>query len=246
MKKISLLENEYVAVLPEGTKHFSYGGNQDWITHHPVIQKNGCGLIAAADVLLYLTKQSREKPGGVRISGEKYRQYVEGLFFHPFPVFPRLGLSGIFLMEGMNAEFRRRKLPFRAFWGVRPSRMKGEIIRMLAEDLPVIFSFGPSLIGRRGSLRLFTPGERTFRNVQNHYVVATGIRILKNAGGQDTCTLTVSSWGRKYEVDLAEWLRYIRKYSNPLFSNLLSIRRISGNTDKKLSKETIVKNYSRS
>ena len=48
-----------------------------------------------------------------------------------------------------------------------------------------------------------------------HYVTITNMTKDK---------LAVSSWGKKFDIDKAEYEKYMKRTSNPLFSNILVIK----------------------
>ena len=98
---------------------------------------------------------------------------------------------------------------------------------MLKNDIPVILAIGNNypFFWRGKGVNLYVqdlsqnvPGElclRKERVVGGHFVVATAI---------NGNVLTVSSWGRKYYINLEEYDRYASKISNQFYSNILGVR----------------------
>ena len=112
----------------------------------------------------------------------------------------------------------------------RLKRIEGQvrgIEKMLENDIPVILAIGNNfpLVWGKKKLNLYVPdtkkkdqGEKVYKKqqgVNGHFVVVTSI--------EDNC-LTVSSWGRKYYINVDEYNRYVSKHSIHLYSNILVIK----------------------
>ncbi|MBR3293991.1 MAG: hypothetical protein IKI69_06180 [Oscillospiraceae bacterium] len=210
--------------------YHSYGGSQQWCDNQ-ILREVGCGVIAAVDLLIYLC---RRRPCGQLLPFPSfsiehyplpfvpYRDFVKRIQKRYFPLIPHFGINGLFLAIGVNALFRRAKLPYRAQWAVPYSRIWDKMAEMLDQDIPVVFSVGPNfpLIWQKNMLPFYLsksdgslqPGAKT----RAHYVVVTGM---------DEQWLQISSWGKKYYISRQEYLRYVRKHSSRLTSNILYIRR---------------------
>ena len=222
------LKNPYINVT-DG-RIVSYGGNQmsaDNKTERTV----GCGVIAALDLLLYLSRYhmaSAEiglkipvpEKGAVPLTN--YLMLAHAMRKKYLPLIPGHGINGLMLSLGLNASFLNNRFPFRASWGVPYKKLWSEIARMLDEDIPVIFSIGPNLpliwqhhmlrfylMDRQGS---FVPGPQTHA----HYVMITGM---------DANWLRISSWGRMYYIRRDEFLRYVKEHSMRLVNNILCIHK---------------------
>ncbi len=141
-----------------------------------------------------------------------------------FPVRNRLGITGFGLAFRMNRIFRREKLPYRAKWSIGKKRLEKRLREMLEEDIPVLFSIGPCFFHRKENLVLYRdcPGGGYDRatSVKDHYVTVTAGTIW-----EDKTYLQISSWGKKYYICWEEYLDFVRRADNFLFSNILYIRR---------------------
>lgn len=202
----------------------SFGGNQKF-SGNAVMRRCGCGVVAAADLLLYLHRwhegcaipalnSVRED---LRLSPESYERLTARLRTRYFLLIDPVGVNGLSLMMGINRIFRRWDVPYTARWGVRRAVFWETMEDMLRQDLPVILSIGPNFpqLWRKEQLRMLREGATQATGVRAHYVVVTGLN--------ERC-MTVSSWGRKYEIDRAAFSRYVRQSSSPLVSNLLWLR----------------------
>lgn len=114
------LSRPYICIRrPEG---LSFGGSQEWF-EEKTVRDYGCGLIGAADVLLYVSRpaQAGEGSGDAasreeaarELTFEEYGRHVAALRRH-FPIIPGFGMPGWFLSIGFNIIFRRQKSPYRA------------------------------------------------------------------------------------------------------------------------------------
>jgi len=223
----------------------SYGGSQMWFASKETspgskrLAGGGCGLIAMSDFLLYWGRQNRDLcPGLVSVllenqtpDQEPYMRYVRTIDRKFLPVLPALGVSGFQISLAMNLFFLREKLPLRASWKcfLTSARMLARMTEMLQNDLPVILSVGPNtpwIFGKKriGMYRLENSGElKKVDQVSRHYVMLTGIA----AGPKEGQTLLkISSWGRSYFLDYAEYREYVRKTGDSITSSMISIRRI--------------------
>ncbi len=191
---------------------FSCGGSQTWFPDEN-FRRCGCGVIACADTLLYL----RGEEAGER---EAYLRYVDSLRRF-FPLVPRRGIDGVRLAIGLNLCLRRRGLPVRALWSLSRERFWKRLTAMLADDLPVILSIGPSFprFWDADSLTLYRKTEGGYAPAERasaHFLSATGL---------DGDWLRVSSWGRELYIKRAEYDRYMRAHGS-LFTNLLHLERV--------------------
>ena len=222
------LQHPYISV--EHRRIRSYGGSQ-MQSGSRTMREVGCGVIAALDLLLYLC---RFHPGcsgeffaeaaedGV-IDSAEYDQLSRRLSRRFFPLIPKLGVNGLMLAAGLNAFFRRYGYPFRARWGIGSRRLFEEIEALLAQDLPVILSVGPNfpLFWKKDTLPFYVrhadAAPTSACTVRAHYVTVTGI---------DEKYLHISSWGRAYLIDRAEYASFIRNSSGSIVSNIVILNRI--------------------
>lgn len=221
-KKI-YLRSEYVRV---GSRSRPlYGGNQSEFGE--LIGKTGCGLIAMADISLYLS-------GRNRLTKEEYLKYVNGFNsdnirlrmlggilgrkFEICSIDGRSGklLKGYFARTGSKLTAKLMPVPMKRSErnAPLPDRRCFRIIsKALAEDKPVILGVGPS---KSHKLPLYSRDsadpcrfQRT-NSTSNHYVTITGAVVCKNADTDRQMVLyRVSSWGKKYFIDAEELYEHI-------------------------------------
>ena len=190
----------------------SYGGSQNWFPEES-FRACGCGVIACADTLLYLT-------GRDVLAREDYLRYVAGLRRF-FPLIPRRGIDGMRMALGLNLCLSRSGLPIRGRWSVSCEKFSRRLTEMLEDDLPVIMAVGPNFPKVWGTERLplyrktaegaYAVAERT----KGHFLTATGV---------DEEWIRVSSWGQKLYISRKDYDLYKKRYG-ALFSNLLLLRR---------------------
>lgn len=201
------LKRPYIAVR-DGT-YASYGGSQQWLEGKSR-QAAACGLIAAADVLLYLR-------GERELTREEYLAYLDSLRRY-FPLIPYRGIDGVRLAVGLSRCLRAAGLPYRARWCASGEKLFARAEEMLERDIPVILSIGPNLpafwraekltLYRRTAEGAYLPAEAT----RAHFVTVTGL---------DGEYLRISSWGRQLFIRRTEYERYQRRYSAGVFTNLV-------------------------
>lgn len=207
----------------------SYGGSQNMYATEKE-RTCGCGIAGAVDIVLYI-----ESVHSKAAAMQDKIKYSKSVFLAKseeirklIPIIPGRGVNSFLLAMGMNKYFRRHKMKYHAHWKWT-SIKKWEIIeRMLKDDIPVIIAIGnnfPAIWGRH-ELNLYVKDESKFSDEQKvfrkqgsvcgHFVVATAI--------EGNC-LTVSSWGRKYYINIDEYNQYVKKHSTHLYSNILEIRK---------------------
>lgn len=219
------LQHPYISVaLRSGT---SYGGGQQ-LSKNAMIRRCGCGVIAAADLLLYL---SRFHPHGAvdyfaglledrPIPLPIYDRCIQNLNRGYFPMIPCAGINGVMLMAGMELFFRRHGMPYTARWCFLPGLMWVRVEEMLRADLPIIMSVGPNfpLIWGDRRVRFFvrSPDGRLIPSsgAKSHFFTVTGM---------DDNWLRISSWGRCYYLNRQEFEEYALRYSTTFACNILLI-----------------------
>ena len=219
------LRRPYPSVQKEARR--SYGGSQSWLSG-AVAQKSGCGLVAAADLLIYLHRYGgcaaeffRNLPAADPIPAEIYDYYAQRLRKRYFPLASSFGLNAFVLALGMNRFFRDNSLPLRASWGTPERRFWQTVQSMLAKDIPVILCVGINFPfpWDKEQLALYTrEGSGEYRRTaatHGHYVAITGM---------DEEWLRVSSWGGEYHIRREEYDRYRGEHSCGLYSNILVLR----------------------
>lgn len=222
------LNNPYISV--SNGAGASYGGNQ-MCSANKTERSVGCGAVAALDLFLYLCRYHRDSGrSGLKASFPAdwpmdQQQYLSLLHYYRkkyFPLIPGHGINGLSLAIGINAFFAKNRLPFFAVWGVPYSKLWSTIQGMLEQDIPVVFSVGPNfpLFWQHHQLRFYVrradgayvPGPQTHA----HYVTITGM---------DEQWIQIASWGRKYYINRAEYLTYVKEHSIRLVSNILYVRK---------------------
>ncbi len=238
---IELKDPSYVKI--SNGAHMSYGGSQMWFSPNGAdrgsgrLAGGGCGLVAMADFLLYWSRKNREQCPGLmhpllenaEPDKERYIQYLRILDRKYLHVLPSVGVTGFQLALAMNLFFLREKLPLRASWKcfLSSPRMLGRMTELLQNDLPVIFSVGPNtpwVFGKKsiGMYRLENSGKlKKVDQVSRHYVMLTGIESGPEEG---QTLLKISSWGRPYYLDYAEYREYVRKTGDSITSSMIYIR----------------------
>lgn len=202
------LKREYLHVLGRGRP--SFGGSQSWLSSRTE-RDFGCGLIACADVLLYLT-------GRTELTREEYLAYVRQ-YKRYFLQLPRMGIDGLRLAWGINRCFAREGIARHARWCAAGAQVWPRIGQMLAQDCPTVIAIGPNfpLLWQKHELPLY---RRTLEGyvvdcrVKGHYVTVTAL---------DERYAEVSSWGRRLYIDRQEFEDYVKKHSIWLFCNILYI-----------------------
>ncbi len=105
------LKHTYIQVRKNGKP--SYGGNQAW-GQDAAMKKYGCGVIAGADLLLYLSLHKKscfgtgkfpKKTDTGSIEEQAYEEFVQHMRRRYFPVIPGLGMPWWMLVLGLNRYF---------------------------------------------------------------------------------------------------------------------------------------------
>ena len=207
------LKNPYLQVELQNGK--SFGGNQGWMPY-TFLKKSACGVIGAADVLLHLQ-------GKHQVSEKEYLAFSKKLWKRYLPVIPGFGMNGITLMIGMNRYFAKERMPYRAAWNIRGKKILSEIDKMLSKDIPVIFSVGPNFpkFWGKQTVRLYT------KTAQGNYLPASKVKAhFMIITGRDGMWLQISSWGKEYYMDFAEYQEYANGYSSFLVTNIICIKEL--------------------
>ena len=231
--------NDYIAVAEGDTK--SFGGSQTWFPvnqsrHLRTLNTGACGLIASLDFLMYFSKKNQTfvkmQPGtfisnpDAPLSKEQYLSMVRDLSRFAFPVFPRIGAFSFELSLLINRYFRsigrRERLHFQF---LNTKKKRDDMIRkQLTAGYPV-----PLIIGQR-LLNPFTKKGVTFyelkggkpqakaMNVVRHFVNITGIYLPEDASLP--LYYEISSWGRKYYIEVSELDHYISRISAPWITSV--------------------------
>ena len=210
-------------------KAVTFGGNQR-ASADPVMRRCGCGVVAVADLLLYLHRWHEEcylppfrsVPMDLPLEQELYDRLLFRLRQRYFPIVYPFGTSGIALAAGLNRFFKRCGVPYRARWGVTNALFWETMESMLEKDLPVILSVGMNFprIWKKETLnfyRICNEQAAPSHHVRAHFVVVTGM---------DKEWLQISTWGSQRYIRREEYDRFRRQHSGSLLSNLLLLQKI--------------------
>lgn len=193
-----------------------YGGSQSWC-EKKTMRASGCGVIACAQLIFHERGKSNYR---AVISKAEFMDIVEHLRRHYLIVLPYFGLNGLVMSWGINRYFRRNSIKLKAHWGVWPWKLWEYVAEMLNHDILAIISIGPNFPAIWGKHKLnlcqkTADGYITVTQTVGHYVSITAM---------DDEWLTVSSWGRLYYINKQEYMTYVKRHSNWLFSNILYVK----------------------
>lgn len=211
-------------------KSVSFGGSQ-MRSASRTVREVGCGVIAALDLLLYLTRSRpdcscdffRDAAADGVIDEREYDLLVHRLSKRYFPLIPKLGINGLLLSAGLNAFFLRYRLPYRAAWGLGSRKLWKEIEEMLSSDIPVILAIGPNFpfFWHKNELDFYA-----LRSDGTHFPACKIRAHYVTVIGMDDEWLRISSWGREYYIRKNEYEEYIRRQSGSIVSNIVKIKTI--------------------
>jgi len=221
------LKHPYISVDIHGRN--SYGGGQQF-SESAMIRRCGCGIIAATDLLLYLSRWHRFGAS----------DYFAGLLAEPplpfyaytaclrriskkyFPMIPYAGINGLMLMSGMERFFRDHGMPYTARWCFLSVPMWDRMSEMLRQDIPVIMSVGPNFPIIWGNRRV----RFYIKTIDGAYIPAAGAKAhYFTVTGMDEDWLRISSWGRLYYLNRNEFQEYASRYSLGFTSNILLVEK---------------------
>ena len=221
------LQNPYISVYVHGRA--SFGGGQQF-SGNTMIRRCGCGVIAATDLLLYL---SRNHPFGAvdffaGLLGEQplpfpaYDAAILRMNRRYFPMIPYAGINGVMLMAGMQRFLHEHGMPYSARWCIFQGALWKHVEDMLLEDIPVIMSVGPNFPVIWGNQRV----RFYIRTTDGKYIASSGAKAhFFTITGMDETWLQISSWGRLYYLRREEFTQYARKYSTGFACNILLVER---------------------
>lgn len=201
-------------IITDSNNNVYFGGNQSWFPYR-FLKNSGCGVIAAAELLLKLR-------GIETIDKLEYMEFATELWKHFLPVIPGFGMNGLALAAGLNRYFWKNKMPYRAFWCASDRKMVRRIHQMLKEDMPVILSIGPNF-------PMFWRGEKLtfYRKVNDTFMAAVKTKAhFVTVTGWEGRMIQISSWGKEYYIDYGEYRDYVKKHSCPLVSNIVYVKKI--------------------
>ena len=230
------LKHPYISVYTGGGT--SFGGSQMWFGKPKSERKGidalkqdnrircyGCGLVSALDIFDYVSASANGRDPEV-MNKEQYmkhlREYDEGMFHTLY----YMGIPGTKLARKLNRLFKKHNLKLKADWGVAVYELVAKLEEMIKNDLPATLSVGPAFL-KKDRLNLYKKKEKengvleftVDDNTKDHYVTVTGMIV-----GEKNRMLEISSWGRKYYIDLDEYISFVDRNDNTLFSNIVYIK----------------------
>lgn len=220
------LQHPYISVTVHSGK--SYGGGQQY-SENVMVRRCGCGIIAATDLLLYLSRWHLSEPATVfdglaqedPIPLSVYNDCILWMNRHYFPMIPYAGINGVMLMAGLQKFFLDYKLRYTARWCLTTSGLWDRIESMLRQDIPVILSAGPNfpLIWEDKRVGFYV------KSSAGRYIPSSAAKAhFFTVTGMDESWLRISSWGRLYYMNRWEFLTYIRQHSISIASNTLLVQ----------------------
>ena len=221
MERISLKDN-YISVCQNGVAP-SFGGSQEWFADAfwGNISRQGCGIIAAVDTMLYLI-------GNRSLDGTDYASEINTfkkecklprLFLHEFGIrkYDNFSFAIGILPFQMSRYLNRRSLKFNSKYHFKWNGIHGhkdmyqKMKSMISNNIPVVWS----LYSRKKEIRLYelSQTQNDFickgAHTNNHYVTVTG--IVEDPSSLHKRMIEISSWGKRFYIDYDEYLEYVGK-----------------------------------
>ena len=190
------MKQTYGLSRPFDVSRGSFGGSQMWYQDSFDLQ-TGCGPVALANLFAWFNGLALDQAEMTALQ-ETVTRYLKGPVVAPWQ-FIR-GARHLFRRDGFSLDPIAMTI-LRHSPAVK-NRAKGFIAASLRSDDPAVLLMGPN-----------RPGAAYRTDFRNHWVVITAMTV--EAG---SITLTVSSWGGLFEVDLDQLIR------SKLFLSLVSLR----------------------
>ena len=242
MKKIGL-NGDYIQI-KRGNGSLSFGGDQNFfqVPEASVTdlkkKQYGCGIVAFADLLLYLGTNDekfliKENIDYVKreLSERSYKEYFNRIYDIIGGIIGNYGISGLTIWNRFNKVARRNGWKLRAKWGFSRKKLFSRIEEMLKRNIPVILCIPMMLLKKDRDdklalyIRRFDDKTKQYQyqiaeRTNAHYVTVTGI-LYEN----EKKYLKVSSWGKEYYIDFEEYDTYINThFLGKILGNILYVR----------------------
>lgn len=203
------MTDKFIKVYDENGRFF-YGGDQNWLgALGKEIVENGCGVVAAVNVSLYLAKKHE-------ISKQEFIALVQEFEKkHPFSkIEMKLGIGADPFMLGRYLKKmtkRSETVKLHYHWGSGKQTQYELMKRMLESDIPVIWGLYSFFAKKENGLMLYSFKNGAYierGTARAHYVTATG--IIEKTGEKEPHRrmVRVSSWGEELFVDFDEYEKF--------------------------------------
>lgn len=240
------LKKEYVKVCRKKGEEVTFGGDQNLFAFSGASKEDerkvkcGCGIIAFADLLLYLggaesafrVKESLSYVNR-KLSEDDYRNYYNTIYTYMGGISGKVGISGLKIWRCFNRMARREGWRLRAKWAFSGKKLNGRIEEMLQNDIPVICCIPMMLLkkDKKDRLPLYLQvtadeqetAERSLWRVGAstcaHYVMITGI-----IQEQEEEFYEISTWGKKMYMSRNEYDAFIHNhFMGTILGNILYV-----------------------
>ncbi|MBR5801069.1 MAG: hypothetical protein IKY23_13525 [Lachnospiraceae bacterium] len=241
MKRIGLL-GDYIQI-KRANGNLSFGGDQNFFGNKEdgtdrKKKQFGCGVVAFADLLLYLgerdeTFRVKETADYIKreLSELTYKEYFNRIYDVIGGVIGNYGISGITIFRRFNKIARKNGWRLRAKWGCSRKKLLGRMEEMLEKNIPVILCIPMMLLkkDREDKLPLYfreydeREGKYTYRiaeKTNGHYVTVTELFYEG-----EVPYLRIASWGKEYYINFEEYDRFISThFLGKILGNILYVR----------------------
>lgn len=230
------LKSEYIRVKRKNGSAMTFGGDQGFFRMAEGSKEDekknasGCGIVAFGDLLLYLGKRGKnfvtlesERYINRILEEEEYKSYYNIVYSFLGGILFSGGVSGFKLALKFNRLARKNRWKLRAVWGMSRRKLLPRIEEMLSRDIPVILCI-PMMVRKKdkedGLWLYHTVDCSRAVFTKAHYVMITGI-----TGKNDILYYEVSSWGKKYYINVNEYDDLIHThFMGTILGNILYIK----------------------
>ncbi len=207
----------------------TFGGSQRMLKS-AVLQRCGCAVIAAVDMVRYLhlyhsfghTLFFTGISQAVHLPLAVYDLCAMRMQRNFMPVLYPVGVTIFSLTAGLNRYFRKYHVPLEASWGTAKRELWSEIENMLQENLPVILAIGRPVTG------LWTDeGLPLYRYKGNQMVKATCVKAhYVSVVAISDHWMKIATWGQDYYISRSEFSAYRDRKSLNLLCNIVRLRHV--------------------
>lgn len=199
----------------------NYGGSQtffkkDFGLLNKNRQKGGCGIVAITDTVLYLS--------GKRLINSiiEYKLLFKETSkkSHWFPV--SFGMNFIQETYGLKKLMLSYGQSFSCRWCFSIKKLYKRIYSMISNDIPVIMCI-PKVLSfskKKDNLAFYDENLTAINGTNGHFVVVTGIYTHPF---NNEIYLSISSWGKKYYINLNEYIYFCKHHIMGITGNIMYI-----------------------